>query len=327
MKVTYNWLKDFVEIKIPPQALVNKLTMAGLEVTSLEPKEGDCVFEIEVTSNRPDCLSVIGIAREVAAITGKKLKLLSAIRYPLSAKNSQLISIRIEDKKDCPLYTAKIIRDVKVKPSPAWIKKRLELIGCRSVNNIVDITNYVLFTWGEPLHAFDLGKIKGSTIFVRRAKTGEKITTIDGEQRALDSDILIIADNQNPIAIAGVMGGKDTEVIERTHDILLEAAVFNPIIVRRGRQKLGIQSDSSYRFERSVDAQIVEKASWQAVELIQKLAGGSCIFAKSSGLPQAKKKSLSLEVSTVNKILGVDILQKNNFTKQMRFSSQEQQQR
>lgn len=321
MKVTYNWLREFVEIKLSPKALAEKLTMVGLEVTSLEQKEGDFVFEIEVTSNRPDCLSVMGIAREVAAVTNKKLKLIQSVHSPqcpavhrkpqkfygLSTMDYRPFSIKIENKKDCPLYTAKIIRDIKVGPSPSWLKNRLELIGCRSVNNIVDITNYILFTWGEPLHAFDLDKLKGNVIIVRRAKDGEELTTIDGERRRLNPDILVIADEENPVAIAGIMGGKDTEVSAGTKNILLEVAVFNPVIVRRTRQALGIQSDSSYRFERGVDTQIIEKASGEAAELIQELAGGGCIAAKSSGLARIKKKSINLEVSTVQKILGINI--------------------
>jgi phenylalanyl-tRNA synthetase beta chain len=316
MKVTYNWLKDFVEIKISPQALAEKLTMAGLEVTSLEKEAGDFIFEIEVTSNRPDWLSVVGIAREVAAITNKKLfrqPVSPSARQPVryvdrkTARQEDQLTIEIQDKKDCPLYTAKIIQDVKVGPSPEWLKIRLELLGCRSANNIVDITNYILFEQGEPLHAFDLDKLKGNSIFVRRAKPGEKITTIDAEQRMLNPDILVIADEERPVAVAGVMGSKDTEVTEATKNILLEAAVFNPIIVRRGRRNLGIQSESSYRFERGVNLEIVDNASWQAAELIQDFAGGSCVFAKSSGATKTKRKSIVLGLSAVNKILGINI--------------------
>jgi phenylalanyl-tRNA synthetase beta chain len=314
MKVTYNWLKDFVEIKIAPQALAQKLTMAGLEVTSLEEHNGDFVFEIEVTSNRPDWLSVMGIAREVAAITGGKLKNVSRIRYHVSRKNVRRatcdvrpFSIKIEDKKDCPLYTAKIIRDVKVGPSPDWLKKRLELLGCRSVNNIVDITNYILFEYGEPLHAFDSDKLNNDTIIVRRAKNNEKIVTLDGQERMLNCEILVIADKEKAVALAGVMGGKDTEVTQATKNILLEAAIFNPIIIRRARQGLGLQSESSYRFERGIDPEIAEKASWQAVKLIQELAAGKCILAKISGITKTNKKSINLSISGVQKILDVQI--------------------
>jgi len=308
VKVTYNWLKEFVEIKITPKALAEKLTMAGLEVTSLEEKEQDVIFEVEVTSNRPDCLSVLGIAREVAAITGKKLKLPEVSgRRVRRSPGHQAIAIKIEDKKDCPLYTAKVIRNVKVGPSPDWLKKRLELVGCRSVNNVVDITNYVLFEWGEPLHAFDLDRLNQEAIIVRRAKNGERLTTIDAEERLLNRDILVIADREKAVAIAGIIGGKDTEVTTGTKNILLEAAIFNPIIVRRGKQAQGLQSESAYRFERGVDLEMVEKASWAAVGLIEKVAGGRCVLARTSGTPRTTKKGIALEVSTVHKILGIDI--------------------
>jgi len=307
MKVTYNWLKDFVEIKIPAQALAEKLTMAGLEVTSLEGKGGDFVFEIEITSNRPDWLSVIGIAREVAAITNSKLKLPAVKKQKKPKVGVGLFAIKVEDRRDCPLYTAKIIRGVKVGPSPDWLRKRLELVGCRSINNIVDITNYILFTYGEPLHAFDLDKLKGNTIVVRRAKNGEKITTIDEQEKVLSPDILLIADEVRPTAVAGVMGGKDTEVSYATKNILLEAAAFNLIVVRRGRRILGVQSESSYRFERGVNLDAVDSASWQAVGLIQDLAGGDCVLTKSAGLNKTERKSIILGVPAINKILGVNI--------------------
>ncbi|HTZ11770.1 MAG TPA: phenylalanine--tRNA ligase subunit beta [Candidatus Margulisiibacteriota bacterium] len=303
MKVTYNWLKDFVEIKIPPKELAARLTMAGLEVTSLEEREGDFVFEIEITSNRPDWLSVIGIAREVAAITGKKLLLLAKLRT--RAAGAQPFSIKVENKKDCPLYTAKIIRGVKVGESPEWLKNRLRLVGSRSVNNIVDITNYILFEWGEPLHAFDLGRLSSQgSISVRRAKPGEKVVTIDGEEKALSQDMLVIADSLRPVAVAGIMGGKDTEVTWGTRDILLEAAVFNPALIRCSRQLLKLQSESAYRFERSVDAAIVEEASLRAVELITQISGGMFVCAKSSGVKQKRPGPISISLSRVNKALG-----------------------
>jgi len=309
MKVTYNWLKDFVLIEISPSELAKKLTMAGLEVTSLEEKEGDFIFEMEITSNRPDLLSVFGIAQEVAAITGKKLKVgarcsVFGIRY---SGKCQTLEIKIEDKKDCPLYTAQIIRNVKVGPSPEWLRKRLELIGCRSVNNLVDITNYILFSWGEPLHAFDLDKLKSNIIFVRRAKAEEKIITLDNEERTLNPEILVIADEEKSLAVAGIMGGRDTEVTEETKNVLLEAAIFNPTLIRRARQKLGLSTESSYRFERGLSLLIVEIASQQAVKLIQKLCGGRLIFLKKIGKLPSKKVSVYLDCNRVNKVLGTKI--------------------
>jgi phenylalanyl-tRNA synthetase beta chain len=313
MKVTYNWLKEFVDIKIAPALLAHKLTMAGLEVTSWEEKGGDFVFELEITSNRPDLLSVIGIAREVAAITGATMVhgpwsiVYSKPKSRRLAKERAHFLLKIEDKRNCSLYTAKIIQGVKIGPSPDWLKKRLELVGCRCVNNIVDITNYVLFELGEPLHAFDLDTLAGNMIIVRRAGKEEKLVSIDAEVRSLNPEILVIADKEKPVAIAGVMGAKVTEVSGNTKNILLEAAIFNPLIVRRGRQKLGIQSEASYRFERGIDPQIVQIASQRTVELIQEIAGGSFVLAKSAGLAKSAKKKIDLDIDRANKNLGINI--------------------
>ncbi len=326
MKFTYNWLKDFVEINIPPSRLADKLTMAGIEVGSIQEKEGDFVFEIEITSNRPDWLSVIGIAREIAALTGNKIKVSGSQSQKITkaqgpngrmAKSNHLLEIKIEDKEDCPLYTAKIIRDVKIGPSPDWMRKRLELVDCRSINNAVDITNYILFTYGEPLHAFDLDKLfmcqgvrvppDQGQIIVRRAKGGEKIVTIDGQEKQLDKDILVIANSCGPVAIAGVMGGKDSEVTVNTRNILLEAAIFNPVVIRQGRQKLGMQSDASYRFERGVDTETVRVSSYLAANQLEELAGGKIILSKDAGGIKAGSRSIRLNTDSAAKVLGVNI--------------------
>lgn len=310
MKITYNWLKDFMEIKIPAKALADKLTMAGLEVKSIEERDGDFVFEIEITSNRPDWLSVVGVAREVAAVTNAKRKA-PCVKPQFKIKNFKRtgndFKIEIEDKKDCPKYSAKVIKNVIVGPSPDWLRKKLELIGCRSINNIVDITNYCLFTYGEPLHAFDLDKLSAGKIVVRRATKDEKIISIDNITRNLDTDILVIADQEKPIAIAGVMGGKDTEVSFATKNILLESAIFNPCLIRRGRRKLGLQTDSSYRFERGVDFETVEFASVEAVKLISNLAGGQLYLAKREGPAKEKNKTISFDINSVARILGIEI--------------------
>ena len=305
MKVTYNWLKEFVEIKIPAKELADKLTMAGLEVVSLEEKDGDFILEIEITSNRPDWLSVLGVAREVAAITNSKLK--TKIQKPKTKTDKANLKIEVEDKKDCPLYTARIIRNVKVGPSPGWLSKRLESVGCRSVNNVVDITNYVLFELGEPLHAFDLDKLNPERIVVRRAKAGEKITTIDGETRDLNSAVLVIADKVKAAAVAGVMGGKESEVGPATRNILLEAAVFDPVVVRRCRQELGLQSESSYRFERGVDPGMVEQASLRAAQLCGEYCLAQEASFSSSGSSKSKARSVKLNTVQAAEVLGIAI--------------------
>ncbi|MFH1201451.1 MAG: phenylalanine--tRNA ligase subunit beta [Candidatus Omnitrophota bacterium] len=326
MKVTYNWLKDFVDIKLEPQELAAKLTMAGLEVTASEKLgSGDTIFEIEVTPNRADCLSVLGIAREVAAITNKKLKwspgpppgyardsLRSQVtRSPGKKPEDKLFSIKMEGLKDCPLYTGRLIKGVLVGPSPDWLKTRLEAVGLRPINNIVDITNYCLMELGQPMHAFDYDKIlKRSTaeIIVRRAGKGEKIIAIDGIERQLSPDDLVIADRVGPIALAGIMGGLDTEVDSATKNILLESAYFNPIIIRRGSRALGLASESSYRFERGVDLPMVIAASDKAVALIQELCGGRLVCDEAKGKKIDKKEpKITLGFSQVNKILGTEL--------------------
>ncbi|MDD4940975.1 MAG: phenylalanine--tRNA ligase subunit beta [Candidatus Omnitrophica bacterium] len=316
MKTTYNWIREFVDVDMPPEELADKLTMAGIEVKAVESRHGDFVFEIEITSNRPDWLSVLGIAREVAAVTGKKLKPVPALRRAAVSgkKRAQARGtaacpwqVRIEDREDCPLYTARILSHVAVGPSPDWLRRRLELVGCRSVNNVVDITNYCLYEMGEPLHAFDADTLAPGEIVVRRAQQGEKITTIDGQDRALDPSVLVIADSQKPVAAAGVMGGKATEVTERTKNVILEAAIFRPVVVRRGRQSLGLQSEASYRFERGIDPGIIAIASDRAAGLIQKLCAGSIEGAASSPAVRCRPRTVALSETAVSEVLGVSL--------------------
>lgn len=307
VKVTYSWLKDFVDVKIAPLQLADKLTLAGIEVVSCQEENGDFVFEIEITSNRPDWLSVLGVAREVGAICGLKLKTLKPKETKIKIKDLLPLKISVSDKKDCPYYSARIISDVKVGPSPDWLKIRLESLGCRCVNNIVDATNYVLFQTGQPLHAFDLDALDKKEVNVRRASSGEKIITLDGQQKLLDPEVLVIADQAKPIAIAGIMGGKDTQVTFKTKNILLESAVFNPILVRRGKKKTGLQSESAYRFERGVDLETAQAAALAAQELILQLAGGKPCGYKSLGVIKSKSYVINLDLIYVYKVLGVMI--------------------
>ncbi|MFH1655155.1 MAG: phenylalanine--tRNA ligase subunit beta [Candidatus Omnitrophota bacterium] len=309
MKISYKWLKDYVDITLKPQALADRLTMAGLEVTSISNNGIDTILEIEVTSNRPDWLSHIGVAREIAAITGKKLKIPTISKpKPKPKKGFTPKSIQIQDKTGCLRYIGTLIKNVEVKDSPAWLKKRIESLGLRSVNNIVDITNFCLLEWGQPLHAFDFDKLLKNKIIVRRADKNEKIITIDGTVRDLNPEILVIADGQKPVAIAGVMGGANTEVTGSTKNVLLESAYFDPAAIRHASRKLGLSSESSYRFERNVDVEGVELASKRAAGLICNLAKGKflkCIDVKTKRLKQPEKVLLSIE--KLNRILGVNV--------------------
>lgn len=313
MKISYGWLKEYVDVKLSPEKLAEALTMAGLSVESVAKKGADYILEIEITANRPDWLSYIGVAREVAALTGRKLKIPPCVvRDASCAKplrvthNAKRTTIRIEDKVLCPRYTARVINGVRVAGSPAWLVGRLDAMGLRPVNNIVDITNFCLFETGEPMHAFDLDKIEGDVI-VRKARQGEKIVGIDGAEKALDGSMLVIADRAGPIAIAGVMGGLRTEVTGSTKNILLEAAYFDPVSVRRTSRKLGLSTESSYRFERKVSVANIEYASDRATALIKELSGGAAGEFTDIGIKGERAKSIELDLAWLEKILGRSI--------------------
>ncbi len=308
MKISYNWLKCYVDIKMDAQRLAEILTMAGLSVDSVAALADDYIFEIEVTSNRPDCLSVTGIAREVAALTGKRLKIpLQTTDHRPRTTGCRAVKISVEDKKLCPRYTGRVIENVRVAESPKWLKNKIAAMGMRTVNNVVDITNFCLFELGEPMHAFDLDKISGQTVIVRKARKGEKIITIDGIERKLDETMLVIADKDKPIAVAGVMGALATEVTASTKNILLEAAVFDPVSIRRTARILGISTESSYRFERKVDPEAVLRASDRASGLIAQEAGGAAGKIVDIGGKAAAKKTLVLRYGRLNGLLGVSV--------------------
>ncbi|MBN3037856.1 MAG: phenylalanine--tRNA ligase subunit beta [Candidatus Omnitrophica bacterium] len=313
MRVILSWLKDYVDIRIPPESLAEKLTMAGLEVTSLSRVDQDVVMEIEVTPNRTDCLSMVGIAREVAAVTGKSLKLPKTASF--RGISSLSIPIQIQDKKLCGRYLGRVIKNVHVAPSPDWFAHRLEMMGVRAVNNIVDITNFCLLELGQPLHAFDLDKLNGQKLIVRRAFNEEEIVTIDGVKRQLSTDMLVIADKQKAQAIAGVMGGQMSEVSENTKHILLESAYFQPLNIHNTSRKLGLATQSSYRFERGVDLEGVYAGSLRAIELIKKLARSGKRKAKpvaigkliNKGSKSSQTNKVRLRFNKVEEYLGMQV--------------------
>jgi phenylalanyl-tRNA synthetase beta chain len=306
MRISYDWLREYIDTKIRTENISSILTMAGHEVVAVEERENDSILEIEVTPNRPDCLSYIGLAREVSAVTKKRLKLPTA--HIASKKSKQnTIKVTIEDKAGCPRYSARIIKGVSVGPSPKWLIRRIGSMGLRPVNNIVDITNFVLFETGHPLHAFDLDKIKGNEVIIRKASPGEKITTIDGVEKELKPHMLLIADKERPIAVAGVMGGKDTEVEESTKNILLESAYFDPVTIRRTALSLGISTDSSYRFERGTDLAAIVKASDRAASLIGDIAGGKICGITDAGTKKKSQNTVLLRAAYLNRLLGTQL--------------------
>jgi len=274
----------------------------------------DIIFDINVTPNRPDALSALGIAREVAAACNSKVTLPECSELkPETDSDSQPV-VELGDEELCPRYTALIIKEIQIGSSPEWLKARLEACGVRSVNNVVDITNLVLMELGQPLHAFDLNKLTDQKIVVRRAKKGETLVSIDGEERKLDDEMLAIADAKSPVAIAGVMGGLDSEVGDGTTAILLESAYFKPASVRRTSKKLGLSSEASYRFERGVDFDMVIPAAWRCARLITELAGGkiagSMTVADSSNnetIERLHGRDMTLDLDYCTRLLGQDI--------------------
>ena len=275
MKVSYNWLKELCAFDLAPNQLADRLSYVGLNVETYEPVGDDWMLDVEVTTNRPDCLSHFGLAREIAAFSGGRVTLPEVeLSEDESLSFDDLSSVRVRCKDLCPHYTARVIKGVTIAPSPDWMQRRLTTCGLRPINNVVDVTNYVLLESGHPLHAFDMDLLDGGCIVVRRPKKGEKITTIDGAECELSEDMCVIADRSRPVAAAGVMGGAESEINDSTTTVLVEAARFDPPSIRRTSRALGLATDSSYRFERGIDPQGVDAASRRACQLIVQSAGG-----------------------------------------------------
>jgi phenylalanyl-tRNA synthetase beta chain len=289
----------------------------------------DVVYDLEITPNRPDLNSVIGIAREIAALTGNALRIPELKIPSAELKTEDLVAVRIEDAELCPRYTARIIRGVKVGPSPEWLRSTLEKVGIRGISNVVDVTNYVMLETGQPLHAFDYhliarggaredatnesqpsphGDSHKPTVVIRRAAPGEKFKTLDNQERTLTGEMLLIADEQKGIALAGVMGGANTEINDQTVDVLLESAYFSPTNIRRTSKALGLRSESSYRFERGADVGICDGASQRAAQLILETAGGQLAGGVVDAYPKpAEPKQLSLHFAKSKDLLGIGI--------------------
>jgi phenylalanyl-tRNA synthetase beta chain len=307
MNISLNWLTDYVDVDLPAGELGELFTRIGLNCEGIEEIGDDIALDLEVTSNRSDCLGHIGVARELAAATGKQLKL-PKIKLPAGGTDvSELTSVEVLDADICPRYTARVIRNVKVGPSPQWLVDYLRAIGMRSVNNIVDITNFVLMEYSQPLHAFDQDKLAGGCIVVRRAKPGETLVSIDETTCNLTDRMLVIADAEKPVAVAGVMGGLGAEVGDATTNVLIESAQFDPLVTRYTSRALGLMSESNFRFERGVDPVGVDAASQRACAMICELAGGELaegaidIWAKPYEAPV-----VTLRPERTNKLLGID---------------------
>jgi phenylalanyl-tRNA synthetase beta chain len=308
MKILLSWLNDYVETGLPAEKVAAILSDLGLPCEGIESFGSDAVIDIEVTSNRGDCLSFIGIGRELAAAIGKELKVPDVKPDESGRDVTEFASVEVAEPSLCGRYTARIIEGVKVGPSPEWLRRRLEAVGLRSVNNVVDATNYAMMETGQPPHAFDYKKLNDGKIIVRKAKAGEQLISIDGTECKLKPEMLIIADPKGPVAIAGVMGGADTEVSEATTTVLLEDAYFDPISVRSTSRGLALPSESSFRFERTVDIEMVDWASKRTAQLITQVAGGKAAKGVVDIYPKKPvKKEVTLRLTRLNKVLGIEI--------------------
>jgi phenylalanyl-tRNA synthetase beta chain len=313
MKVSYNWLKDFVDVTVSPDELASRMALSGTNIAGVEKGLHGAVIDAEVTSNRPDCLGMLGIAREVATIYRLPLKGISPKpAESTSAKAVDAMSVKIESPELCGRYTARVIRGVKIQPSPSWLKDRLEAIGIASINNVVDATNYVMLELGNPIHAFDYDTVRDHQIVVRRAKPGERMTTLDGIERQLEPNMPLVCDGDGSRAIgSGVMGGTQTEISFSTKNVLVECAWFDPIAIRRAARFLKLHTEASTRFGRGADPEMAEVASRRCAELILQLAGGELLSGVVDVYPGKRApKKIGITRAELLRILGADIFDK-----------------
>ena len=313
MKISHDWLNIYLDPPCPKEEVAERLTAHGFPVEDVVqindgPAAGDTLYDVEVTSNRGDCLSHVGVARELAASTGATLTPSSTDLPAAGEAVESITSVDLQAAGHCPTYTARVIRGVSVGPSPQWLVARLEAVGLRPVNNVVDVTNFVLHETGQPLHAFDLDRLDGRRIVVRLAERDEPFVAIDGSKHTLKPDDLVIADASRPVAIAGVMGGLESEVGDATTDILLESAVFDPLSVRTTSRRLKLASDASFRYERGVDPRGLDSASRRAAALIVELAGGTLADGVIRvGEHEPRPAVVTMRVARCNDLLGLDL--------------------
>ena len=309
MAVSINWLKKYVDIPWTPQELAHNLTMAGIAIEGVEEINGDYVMELDLTPNRGDCLGMINLAREVAALQHRDVKIPDINIRETEEKVDDYIKVEIADADLCLRYAARVVKNVQIKPSPEWLQTCLINSGIRPINNVVDITNFVMLETNQPLHAFDYDLLsEAKKILVRRAVDGEKITTLDDVERTLDQDMLLITDNGRPVALAGIMGGQNTEIGTETVNVLLESACFHGVGVRKTSRKLALRSDSSIRFEKGSDINGLIYALNRAADLIQELAGGEVVQGICDQYPDPKvPQTITLRPPRVNELLGIDL--------------------
>jgi phenylalanyl-tRNA synthetase beta chain len=311
VKVLYNWLKEFVDVTETPEEIASRLALSGTNIASVENGPHGAVIDAEVSSNRPDCLGLLGIARELGAIY--RLPLKPVVPHPVesvAAKATDAVRVKIDAPELCGRFTARVIRGVKIQPSPSWLKERLEAVGIASISNVVDISNYVMLELGHPLHTFDYDQVRDHNIVIRGAKPGEKIKTLDGFERTLDASICVVADGDGSrsVGIGGIMGGAETEISFSTKNVLVECACFDPIAVRRAARFLRLHTEASTRFGRGADPEMAEVASRRASELILQLAGGELLSGVADVYPgkRGQKKNCVTRAEFL-RVMGADV--------------------
>ncbi|HYM10742.1 MAG TPA: phenylalanine--tRNA ligase subunit beta [Bryobacterales bacterium] len=308
MRILLSWLREYVDAPESPAELADALTMAGLAVDSVSEEQGETVFELDITPNRPDAMNHLGAAREVAAVFGRQARRPEIHLHEDRCPAAERASIEIADPDLCARYVGRVAVEVQAGPSPDWMRRRLELCGVRAINNVADITNYVLLEVGQPTHAFDLDTLEGHKIVVRRAAKGERLTTLDGVERALEPDHLVIADAARPVALAGIMGGAETEISERTRNVLIESAWFEPASIRRTARHFGMHTEASHRFERGADIEATVWAASRIAGLLEQLASAKILGGVIDAYPSVRRRAaIGLRTAALRRHLGIEI--------------------
>src|SRR3984893_19152846 len=307
MKLSSQWIREFVDLSVDDRRLAQDLTNVGISVEGISGTGADAVFEMEIGTNRPDAMNHYGVAREAAAIYDVPLKQLSATSSQVSVKASHdaQFPITVEEPALCPRFSARVIRGTRIKPSPEKIAHRLQLLDHRPISNAVDATNYVLWEIGKPTHVFDMDLLEGGRLIIRKARNGEKLKTLDGAERTLTSDDLVVADAKKPVGLAGVMGGFDTMITEKTRNILIESAWWDPVTVRKTSRRHGIHTDASHRFERGADFESTVLSCDLVASLILESGGGELVGDAVDVVGKMMDQApIALHVSEVGRILG-----------------------
>ncbi|HRD02871.1 MAG TPA: phenylalanine--tRNA ligase subunit beta [Candidatus Saccharicenans sp.] len=307
MNISYDWLKEYLDLTVLPEELAKYFDQIGLMIESIKKVNGDTVYEIETYANRPDTLGHLGVARELATLLGLPLKTPSWPLNELDQATFDLVDIQVLDSQLCPRYCGLVVKSVMVGPSPEWLKRRIEACGLRPINNVVDISNYVCFSLGQPLHTFDFGRLREARIIVRRARKGETLLTLDGQLVELTPDMLVIADESKPVALAGIIGGEESAITEKTTDVFIESANFDPVSIRLTAKKLGLTTDASYRFERGVDINTAPLGAMMAASLLSRCGGKASRGLIDVYPSQRKPKSVPLRLKRIAELLGIEI--------------------